>query len=235
MRYRSGFHFLIVVAIVAGLISCKSNQICPAFQSTFILDDSLRMLAFSPFGPDSMPKYGPWVKKNKNGIIARDPYLVKNYNLKTVKMELQFIPIDADSVTFDDDLYQKEMAADSLAPQAGDSLAIASADSSATQPAKKPAGKKYIRNYDPKDQFNEEQIFYNKLFGEVFVAPKEAPAPEDSLQAGGQSTPQLDSLGNEIVPEKKGLFRKRSKKPKEEETPLDELPQDPADTTGTGF
>ncbi|MEQ8811997.1 MAG: hypothetical protein RIE59_23220 [Imperialibacter sp.] len=232
MRYRSGLYFLIVVITIAGLISCKSNQICPAFQSTFILDDSLRMLAFSPFGPDSMPKYGPWVKKNKNGIITRDPYLVKNYNLKTVKMENQFVSISADSVTFDEDLYQDEMAAtDSLAPVSTDSSGV---DKPATAPPTKPAPKKYIRNYDPKDQFNEEQIFYNKLFGEVFVAPKEVPAAEDSLQVDGAATPQLDSLGNESPVEKKGLFRKRNKKPKDEALEP-ELPLDVADTTGTGF
>ncbi len=244
MRYRSGVHFLIILFLVAGLISCKSNLICPAFQSTFILNDSLRMLAFSPFGPDSMPKYGSWVKKNKNGIITRDPYLVKNYSLKTVKMENQFVPIEADSIGFDDELYQDEMAAmDSLAPVTVDSLASSPSDSSAldkpaTAPPAKPKGKKYIRNYDPKDNYNEEQIFYNKLFGEVFVAPKEVPAPVDSLQNNGEGAVQLDSLGNETAPEKKGLFKRRNKQPKlDEQTELEDetLPVNEADTTGTGF
>lgn len=231
MRYRSGLNFLLII-LFAGLLACKSNLICPAFQSTYILDDSLRLMAFSPFGPDSMPKYGPWVRKNKNGVIVRETYIRKNYEFRTVKMENQYVPLAADSISFDDNLYQDELAADSVLAASADTPA-APADSSvvdkpATGPVNKPAPRKYIRNYDPKDNYNEEQVFYNKHFGELFLAPKEVPAAEDSVQASGQQPLPADSLAGDGESRRKGLFRKKDKQPVEP-------PLSPADSTGTGF
>ena len=225
MRYRSGIYLFFVI-LIAGLISCKSNQICPAFQSTYILDDSLRLMAFSPFGADSMPKYGQAVRKNKNGIIVRESYYRKNYEMRTVKMENQFVPIAADPLVSSDSLYQEEMAMpDSIVLAEGDSAIV---DKPATSPPNKPAPRKYIRNYDPKDNYNEEQVFYNKLFGELFVAPKEVPVAADSLQTEGASALPADSLDNSGQNQKKGLFRKKDKTI---EAPLLEK----ADSTSTGF
>lgn len=223
MKYRFGLNFLFVLSI-AGMLSCKSNYICPAFQSSYILDDSLRLLAFSPFGADSMPKYGPRVRKDKNGILVHESYYRKNYELRTVKMQNQYVPRGPE-----------------LAPEVQDSIAapdsvslIAMGDSSvvdkpATSPAAKPAAKKYLGDYDPKDNFNEEQIFYNKHFGELFVAPPQKAAPADSISAPANILQPADSAANSGQNEKKGLLRKRNK------TITEEPPIEEADTTGTGF
>ncbi len=223
MKYRFGLNFLFVLSI-AGLLSCKSNYICPAFQSTYILDDSLRLLAFSPFGADSMPKYGPRVRKDKNGIIVHESYYRKNYELRTVKMQNQYVPRGPELAP----LVQDSIAA----PDSVSLIAVADSsvvDKPATAPASKPAPKKYLGDYDPKDNFNEEQVFYNKHFGELFVAPPQKAAPADSIPAASKSVLPADSSANGSQKEKKGLLRKRNK------TTTEEPPIDEADTTGTGF
>lgn len=183
-------------------------------------------MAFSPFGADSMPKYGQAVRKNKNGIIVRESYYRKNYELRTVKMENQFVPIAADSAVSSDSLYQEEMATpDSVGFAEGDSAIV---DKPATSPPNKPASRKYIRNYDPKDNYNEEQVFYNKLFGELFIAPKEVPVAADSLQIDGAAVISADSVNNSGQSQGKGLFKKKDKT--SAEPPLEE-----ADSTSTGF
>ncbi len=92
-------------------LSCKDKVICPAFQSTYILDDSVRHLYFSMFNhPDLTPRtdFGR-VRKNKYGVIKKDPYWVKNIKLKTAPKENVLRP---DSLTHpfvptskDDSLY----------------------------------------------------------------------------------------------------------------------------------
>lgn len=218
MTKRFGLKFLIVL-LIAGLFSCKSNIICPAFQSTYILDDSLRLMAFSPFDADEQPKGGQMVRKNKNGIIDHDPYWRKNYELRVVRMENQFLPPPVDSAQF----FQEELTTP-------DSLMVADSalmDKPATAPAVQKEVK-YIRKYDPKDGFNQEQEFYNKHFGELFIQknPPKQPTPAVVPQA-------IDSATNDQQ-EKKGLFNRRNREPVEEPLPdaSDELPLDPADSTG---
>ncbi len=210
MRKRFGLRIFVLV-VFAGLLSCKSNVICPAFQSTYILDDSLRLLAFSPFGPDSQPKYSSVSRKNKNGIIDHDPYWRKNYALRVVRMENQFLPPPVDSLQFEDQL---------LVP---DSLMVESDSSLLDKPVTSPPSKKqptYIRKYDPKDKFNQEQEFYNKHFGELFIqksTPQSQPATDVTPQAADTASTQQ---------EKRGLFNRRKKEN------VDELPLQPADSTG---
>lgn len=73
------------------LSACHRGMICPAFQSSFILDDSVRLVTFSLFGPDSLPKTF-LVDKGKYGII--EPYtLPQKYNaIKSVQMVTIFDP-----------------------------------------------------------------------------------------------------------------------------------------------
>lgn len=71
--------------------ACHRGMICPAFQSSFILNDSVRLVTFSLFGPDSLPKHF-LVDKGKFGII--EPYtLPQKYNaIKSIQMVTVFSP-----------------------------------------------------------------------------------------------------------------------------------------------
>ena len=70
------------------LSACHRGMICPAFQSSFIMDDSVRTAMFSPF-TDSLPKEFA-VDKSRYGIINELTYAEKNNTLKKVEMQLIF-------------------------------------------------------------------------------------------------------------------------------------------------
>ena len=69
-------------------------MICPAFQSSFILDDSVRQVMFSPFNPDSIPKpvNGHLVDKKQWGIVVTMSNAEKESSFRTVDMETVFPP-----------------------------------------------------------------------------------------------------------------------------------------------
>ena len=69
-------------------------MICPAYQSAFILDDSVRLAKFSLFGSDSLPK-GFVTSKDKHGnrsigIIDNLHVAQREKELKTVEMVTVF-------------------------------------------------------------------------------------------------------------------------------------------------
>ena len=82
---------LIGILLIGALSACHRGMICPAFQSSFIQDDSVRMVVFSPFQTDSLPKLVP-VNKNSFGIIEPLTYAQKINSFKTVEMMLVFPP-----------------------------------------------------------------------------------------------------------------------------------------------
>ena len=79
--------FLLILALSA----CHRGMICPAFQSSFIMDDSVRTAVFSPFGGDSLPK-AFIVDKSKYGVINKLSYTEKNNAIKNIEMQLVFPP-----------------------------------------------------------------------------------------------------------------------------------------------
>jgi hypothetical protein len=84
-------------------------MICPAFQSSFILDDSVRYAHFSHFGPDSLPKTY-LTAKNRYGIIEEISDLQKQQTFKTVEMVTIFPP----PVPIDSSMLMPEYQEDSL-------------------------------------------------------------------------------------------------------------------------
>ena len=77
------------IVVLLTFSACHRGMICPAFQSSFIQDDSVRMAIFSPFQRDSLPKELN-VDKGKYGIINAITYYEKNNSLKTIEMQLVF-------------------------------------------------------------------------------------------------------------------------------------------------
>ena len=237
----------------ASLMSCQDKVICPAFQSTYILDDSTRNAYFSyvwqldentrtqflagqrggnpddTLGVVAQPKTDyyayagekvvPWriQKKSKYGIIQQPMRPIKNYQMRTAPMEnvLAPEPVSNDFVASD---FYDSLGTDSLSI-AMDSLVV---DSTATETlVAEEEETKYLYGYDPSDNFNVEQVYYNKYYSEKFIdnRPKPEPAPVE-----------LDSLGNPIVPDSvatkepffKGLFKKKKKDKAADETPAEE-------------
>lgn len=94
-----------------ALSACHRGMICPAFQSSFIMDDSVRTAIFSPFKEDSLPKEF-MVDKSKYGIINELTYVEKNNSIKKIEMQLIFPPggPEIDSAA----LFAPPPAADSL-------------------------------------------------------------------------------------------------------------------------
>ncbi|WP_370086664.1 hypothetical protein [Ekhidna sp.] len=223
---------LIVVLCYASLMSCQDKVICSAYQSTYILDDSTRNAYFSyvwqldentrsqflaqqrggnaedTLGVVAQPKTDyyayagekvvPWRVQNKTkyGIIKPAWTPIKKYQMRTAPMEnvLAPEPITNDFVASD--------FTDSLGV---DSMAVAM-DSVKVEPAVAKQETKYLYGYDPSDNFNVEQEYYNRYFGYKLVdnRPKPQPVAADSLG----SVP--DSLQTK-EPFFKGLFKKKKK------------------------
>ena len=87
MMYFRSLVFTTVVLLT--LSACHRGMICPAFQSSFIQDDSVRMAIFSPFQGDSLPKELA-VDKGRYGIINGVTYYDKANSMKTIEMQLVF-------------------------------------------------------------------------------------------------------------------------------------------------
>lgn len=77
--------------LLLALSACHRGMICPAFQSSFIMDDSVRTAIFSPFGGDSLPKE-VMVDKSRYGIIHELTYAEKSNAIKSIEMQLVFPP-----------------------------------------------------------------------------------------------------------------------------------------------
>ena len=250
---------LILLVCIFGLFSCQDKVICPAFQSTYILDDSTRNAYFSyawqldeisrakfialekaQSNPDdtlnliAQPKTDyyayagekvvPWrvQKRTKYGIIKNVPYPIKNYRLRTAPMENVLAPEPLDNF----------VGAEMGEPALLDSTAIVmdslTLDSMATiaveeEPVEDPNEPRFLYGYDPTDNFNVEQMYYNKYFAERLIDKRPKPSTfkppvtdesvnSDSVQAKSPFMKELfkkkkdqsvipDSVSNSAIPQ----------------------------------
>ena len=195
---------LLYIIVLSSLLfqACTDKVICPAFQSTYILDDSIRLAYYSPFEGDSIPKEQPRVRKDRYGIGKKDWLLVKNYRLKTAPMENVLAPPKEDSVAIEEGEF---VAGDFME---GDSLGIIGEVPVALQEEEKK--QKYKFKYDPADDFNVDQEYYNKYFGELFI--DDSPDPDPELEEGiGEDLSESDTTSTK----KKfglGMFKKKKDK-----------------------
>ncbi|WKN43220.1 hypothetical protein [Tunicatimonas pelagia] len=82
------------VFILLALSACHRGMICPAFQSSFILDDSVRITHFSLFEGDTTA-YAPKefvTDKSRYGIMSEVSYPKKYNSIKTIEMVTIFPP-----------------------------------------------------------------------------------------------------------------------------------------------
>ena len=80
-------YVLTLFFIMCLLGACQERMVCPAYQSTYILDDSVRAVFFSRFESDSMPKRYGKVEKSRYGIIKRKREREKLREIRTVAMK----------------------------------------------------------------------------------------------------------------------------------------------------
>ena len=245
-----------ILLCVLGIISCQDKVICPAFQSTYILDDSTRNAYFSyvwqldeptraqflaqqdtstvtsdtlaPVGAGrpqtdyyayAGEKVVPWrvSKRTKYGVVKPVFMPIKKYRMRTAPMENVLKPkpmpsaVDANFVV---DTRSDSIAMDSLSLAATDTLSV---ESFAVEDEEKKETR-FLYGYDPSDNFNVEQQYYNKYFSSRLIdnrpEPKPAPVVQDSTQSDSTEAKK---------PFFKGLFGKKQKA-----QPVDSVSTDPA-------
>lgn len=259
------------------LTACTDRIICPAFQSTYILDDSTRMAYYSyawKLDETTRQQYisslsrtdstqldsgavgnsgsrNGWteyyayagryvqprevVRKSKYGIVKYEPYWMKNYKLKTAPMENVLGPPREETAPVDEgEFYASDFATnDSLSIASTDSLALGTdsltvAVEEVPETVKKKKEQKYRFKYDPNDNFNADQDYYNKYFGVLLLdlTPDPEPVPADTLNNAAEAVP--DSLQNNQRKGLGGLFKKKKKadEPPADETTDDQVPEE---------
>ncbi len=139
--------------------------------------------------------------------------MVKNYKLKTAPMENVLAPAQEDSI----EVEEGEFVAEDFVE--GDSLGITEELPVALQEEEQE--QKYRFKYDPKDNFNVDQEYYNKYFGELFIDDTPDPEPEIEDEDIGEGLSESDTTSTK----KKfglGMFKKNKKK-KDKDADLSEL------------
>ncbi|MFY0625150.1 MAG: hypothetical protein JXR07_02565 [Reichenbachiella sp.] len=195
------------------LYGCKDNVVCPAFQSTYILNDSIRMARYSLFLNDSTPKFAMASRRTKNGVNKKTNLFIKNYEMMTAPKKNVLGPPEKDP------LYYHEPEPEFLASDfaGSDSLGMDSVRVVPEFAVTEDDGPKYKYRYHPNNSYNQEQEYYNKYFGELFLDNRPPPPTPEELAA--QLVDDLHSEEDSTVVEekKKGLFKKKEKEPEEEE------------------
>ncbi len=152
----------------------------------------------------------PWrnLKRTKYGIVKRGFYPLKKYRMRTAPMENVLAPEPISNELLASDFGVDSLQSDSLSSAiAMDSI---SRDSTEIAKIEAPTDKevKFLYGYDPSDNFNVEQKYYNKYFAPLLIEnrPKSEGLTSDSLTNNVAS----DSL-SEKEPFFKGLFKKKNK------------------------
>ena len=211
----------ILTTLAISTFSCKDKVICPAFQSTYILNDSIRMAKFSMFGTDSMPKFQVASRRNKHGVNknyglferqrkaydlmtspkenvlgppAKDPlFIIDNGEVIAVNLTSESNLNEEDSLQSESDNPAPEVLASAIIPEN--------------------TGPRYKYRYNPKYPYNHEQEYYNKYYGELFIDNRPPPEKEEELEL------EIESDTLSIKKKKKmnsGFFKKKLKENEEE-------------------
>lgn len=239
-------------------MSCQDKVICPAFQSTYILDDSTRNAYFSyvwqldestraqflsqaqtgglstndssGVSTSTQPKTDyyayagekvvPWrvSSRTKYGIIKPGFMPIKKYRMRTAPMENVFAP-DPPATNISVDSSIDQLATDSLGISSTDTLAVASLPGYEEETENQT---RFLYGYDPADNFNVEQQYYNKYFSDRLIDT--TPPKEQSQPSAATDSLSTDSTESK-QPFIKGLFKKKNKK--QSDTDLEEVEEEP--------
>lgn len=175
-------------------------------------------------------KVVPWRIQNKTkyGIIKPAWKPIKKYQMRTAPMEnvLAPEPISNEFVASD---FADSLGVDSLS-LAMDSLGLDSATNQPVAVAEEEEKKdRFLYGYDPSDNFNVEQLYYNKYFADRLIDNRPLPKPNPVDSLAGNIPDSLQTKESFF----KGLFKKK-KKGKVEETEQDTLPEDTTEEPSEG-
>ncbi|UXP32862.1 hypothetical protein N6H18_02685 [Reichenbachiella agarivorans] len=210
------FPILIVMCVV--FCSCKDNVVCPAFQSTYILNDSMRMARYSMFLNDSTPKMAVASNRSKYGVNKKSTLFKKNYDLMTAP-KVNVLGEPKKDPLYADDVVEEEFLASDFVDQ--DTVGVDSLSAAPLLAAKKTDVVRYKYRYNVKNPYNQEQEYYNKYYGELFIDTR--PTREE-LAAKAEAQVENDTT-SESGNGKWGLFKK-----KKDETVTDDTDETEVDT-----
>ena len=179
--------------------------------------------------------------KRRKDLIAEYDYLPgfnkahwirKNDDQRLIRMEDQFIPpVDSSELIVDEGYFVEEdfVTNDSLGVASADSLATDSLAIAQPQVAEIPEGptERYRFGYEFKNnKFNEDQDYYNKEFGHLFVykippPPPPAEEPEEALAESDTTTTKKKGFLSRFK-KKKGADDEESITEEEESIPQEE-------------
>ncbi|GJM28998.1 MAG: hypothetical protein DHS20C17_16330 [Cyclobacteriaceae bacterium] len=146
---------------MATIFSCKSNYICPSYESAYILDQPTRHKKFSLFDEDTLPRNDMAANKNKYGVIKGLKYKKKRDEMLTVKMETIFPEVEPPDTML--------LAEQDLSPEDMERL--------------------INEGERPINQYNVDQIYYMRHFGQYLPMPEEPSIrdeEQDQLDAGSE-------------------------------------------------
>ncbi len=213
---------------------CRSKVICPAFQSTYILDDSLRFAYFSPlwkldketrdfyintnYGKNKSQYFefvAPHVVKSgssnrtRSGIARYEPKWLKAYQMRNVPQQDLILKEELPNGLIDSLNLGSFLASDfGLDSIRGDSVILAAQDSFPR--------KQYLYGYDPEGKINVEQDYYNKYFGNLLVAKVASPFEGVNRDSTGMTKSEfVENEGLQV--EKRNFFKWKKKKDLSEE------------------
>lgn len=201
----------IAISILCLLSACSEKLICPAYQSSFILDDNYRDSMFSPFevvNGDTVPKGESDLQRNRSEFVLMKlltrperPVLENPYLLARVFNKRPFWKLDVlepDVIFYSNTVpvrYSSTVMIDSIEIDIPVEYELTS-----------------LNRYPP---YNVEQIEYNKKFGHLFPQTAEQKA-ENQIQESMEEF-MSDTLAVDSLPQKKGLwgiFKKKEKNSK---------------------
>ena len=191
--------------------ACKDNVVCPAFQSTYILDDAARMKKYSYFENDSTPKFALVSRKSKYGVNKKSSLFRKNYDLKTAPKINVLPPLPEDTSIF-------ELEGEFLASDFVDTDSLGT-DSVSTAPLfvslEEDPGPKYKYRYKRTNPYNHDQEYYNKYYGQLLVDNRPPPISEEKLAEELQQLSESDTT----TVEKRGRKNRKSNEEEEQDEP----------------
>ncbi|BDC98432.1 hypothetical protein [Persicobacter psychrovividus] len=221
-------HFLIVVLTVLLLMSCRTQNICPAYQSAFIFDTLVADQTFStmdrkgnPLFPStrgrktksgirkSPPFYAFWKKKDQPKVIAKDYKYARDRKIDDV---------------------QDEMTEATLAMGDADTLEFGEVDRSLFADTTQVASPQDTVEH----HFNEDQVVYMRYFIDYLPAPKAKAAPTVEEQEVDPMNPgrrieggtSATDIGNGKKKKKSWWpFKKKDKKDNKSKSELQKAPK----------
>lgn len=196
-------NIIFILSTVAYFSACSHKVVCPAYHSYFILDVDETKKTFSLFGADSLPKKNWEIEKEKYGIAKNIPYREKVNDMRIISTNSIYKKIEDPM-----DLFKKAYPkSDSL--YSIDSISIV------------------VQNQPNQDFQNVDQMIYLHHFGKYMPKRDENRNKiEDDLKEEPLIADE-EQEGSEAPKKKFGLFRKKNKKSKTDQTEEEDPDQRP--------